>query len=276
MKVLVLGGSRHIGYHSALRLLDKERPHRSFLLRNAAVFDGDEKVQPFISSGQARIVQGDALKSGDDTAGNGEPEGVVDLCLFSIGATTGKFSLTKGVIINPVNVCTQSVMNVLCTMPKPARMKLVAITSNGVGRSSHASFLWLLKGFCSYFIAGPHRDKIGLECVRYHVGGKPYTETEMGGEPGEQILEQEWKTREGLPPEGEFTNTVIMRPALMFDGDCKGDAPVNKAGNAPYRFAEGNLPAAWTISRQDVAHIIVEVMLPEWEKWTGKVATIGY
>ncbi|KDQ61250.1 hypothetical protein JAAARDRAFT_191348 [Jaapia argillacea MUCL 33604] len=247
MKVLVLGGSRHISYHSALRLLGKGHTV-TFLLCNPAIFNGDEKVQPFISSGQARIVQGNAMKSDDvnrawDTAGKGEPEGVVDLCLFSIGATTGKFSLTKGAIINPINVCNQSMMNVLCTMPKPARTK----------------------------------DKIGLERVLYHVGGKPYTETEMGGEPGEEILEKEWnRTREGLPPEGKFTNTVTVRPALMFDGDCKGDAPANKAGKAPYRFAEGNFPGAWTISRQDVAHFIVEVILPEWEKWAGKVATIGY
>ncbi|KDQ58081.1 hypothetical protein JAAARDRAFT_155747 [Jaapia argillacea MUCL 33604] len=281
MKVLVLGGSRHIGYFSALRLLAKGHTV-TFLLRKPAVFDGDEKVQPYISSGQARIVQGDAMKSDDvkhawEAAGRGEPEGAVDLCLFTIGATTGTLSLTKGLIINPINVCTQSMMNVLCTMPKPATTKVVAVTSNGVGHSSHASLPLALKAPYSYLLSGCHRDKIGLERVLFHTGDKPYSEKEMGKEPGEQILEKEWRSREGLPGQGEFKDSVIVRPALMFEGECKGDEIKSaKGGKGPYRAAEGNLPGAWTISRQDVAHFIVEGILPEWEKWAGKVATIGY
>ncbi|KDQ60005.1 hypothetical protein JAAARDRAFT_174021 [Jaapia argillacea MUCL 33604] len=280
MKVLVLGGSRNVGYYSALRLLEKGHTV-TFLLRKPSVFDGDAKVQFFVSSGQARLVEGDAMKAEDvkrawEVAGQGEPEGIVDLCLFTIGATAGKISLTKGMVINPHNVCTQSMMNVLCTMPKPRTTKIVAVTSNGVSPASHASLPCPLKGPYSYFLDGPHRDKIGLERVLYYVGGKPYTEAEMGGEPGEDILEKEWKSREGLPAEGEFTNSVTVRPALMTDGDCKGDAPPKKAGKAPYRFAEGNLSGAWTISRKDVAHFIVEGVLPEWEMWAGKVVTIGY
>jgi hypothetical protein len=37
----------------------------TYLLRNPSVFDNDADLQPFLSSGKARIVKGDALVKND-------------------------------------------------------------------------------------------------------------------------------------------------------------------------------------------------------------------
>ena len=60
----------------------------TFLLRNVKCFDADESIKPFVSSGAARLVQGDALKEDDvrkvwTVAAEGE--GKLDTVLFSIG-----------------------------------------------------------------------------------------------------------------------------------------------------------------------------------------------
>ena len=57
------------------------------MMRNTSVFDNDQVIQPFVTSGQAKLVKGDALK-GDEVrnawvaAAEG---GRVDLALFTVG-----------------------------------------------------------------------------------------------------------------------------------------------------------------------------------------------
>jgi len=110
MKVLVLGGSKNIGYHAAVGLLGKLlspiEPVKllfdeiyivtdagstvTFLLRNPSCFDQDTTLQNHIQSGRARILKGDATVADDVRkawveAGRGEREGEVDLLLFTIG-----------------------------------------------------------------------------------------------------------------------------------------------------------------------------------------------
>ena len=60
----------------------------TFLLRSVNVFDNDETMKPYVASGHARLVKGDALKLEDVTNGWAkalEGTGKLDLVLFSVG-----------------------------------------------------------------------------------------------------------------------------------------------------------------------------------------------
>lgn len=64
----------------------------TFLLRDPSVFDADDVVQGYVSSGKARLVKGDALVKGDvqtawDQASFSTNNGFedVDLLLFTVG-----------------------------------------------------------------------------------------------------------------------------------------------------------------------------------------------
>ncbi|KDQ61291.1 hypothetical protein JAAARDRAFT_124535 [Jaapia argillacea MUCL 33604] len=277
MKVIVFGGSRNIGYFSALRLLEKGATV-TFLLRSPSVFDNDDKIKAYVASGHARLVQGDALNADDvrrawEKAGEGEPDlGTVDVCLFTVG-TIPKFSLTKGVYQTPADLCTRSMLNVLSTAPKPSKTKFIALSSNGIGKSSHATLPLPLKPVYNILIATPHKDKLGLERVLAHVVGRPWVKADMGDEPSAEFLPSGWESTPGLPGAGELKEVVLLRPALFTDGECKGDSV---KGKEPYRVVEGNLPGLWTVSRKDVAHFIVEGLLEDWKKWEGKIVTMGY
>lgn len=59
----------------------------TFMLRRTSVFDEDESLRPFISSGKARLVSGDGLKKDDvqKAYAFAAEVGKVDLVLFTIG-----------------------------------------------------------------------------------------------------------------------------------------------------------------------------------------------
>ena len=62
----------------------------TFLLRSPAVFADDRAIQPFVASGKARLVQGDALVKEDvqrawTEAGKGDDNRPVDLLVFTVG-----------------------------------------------------------------------------------------------------------------------------------------------------------------------------------------------
>ncbi len=101
--VLAIGASRNIGYHSALRLLRRSFVYSyfddgthfhlglgssvTFLLRNPSIFDGNAEVAPFIESGKAILVKGDAMKQDEiksawDTASE---HGPIDVIIFTVG-----------------------------------------------------------------------------------------------------------------------------------------------------------------------------------------------
>jgi hypothetical protein len=61
----------------------------TFLLRTPSVFDKDELVKPFVESGKARLIKGDALIRDDvrhawDEAASGDDESV-ELLVFTVG-----------------------------------------------------------------------------------------------------------------------------------------------------------------------------------------------
>jgi hypothetical protein len=127
------------------------------------------------------------------------------------------------------------------------RPKLVVITSNGLDKRSHSLLPLPLKLMYGWLLQLPHEDKIGLEKnVRSAAG---------------------WDDNQGWLDPGRV---VIVRPALLTNGECLAD----KKSDA-YRTAE-ELNSAWTVSRADVGHFVVEKVLADWEKWAGKAWVIAY
>jgi len=279
--VLVLGGSRNIGYHAAIRLLASGATV-TFLLRSPSTFDKDEAVQGYVKSGKARLVQGDGLVQEDvrrawEESGKDQP---VDTVLFTVGFSgPAKFSITKGFMIDPPNLVTQCLLNVLTTMPKPSETnstqpRIIIISSTGLTPSTHRSLPLLLRPMYSYLLTYPHKDKLGAERLLWHCAGKerPADVPELS----EEIMGSDWVHREGLPQFGSYTNTLIVRPALLTDGECKADKVQGEAGKKkPYRTGGDNL-SGYTVSRKDVAHFIVEDALKNWDQYRNTTVTIAY
>lgn len=185
---------------------------------------------------------------------------------------TPKFELTKGFTISPPNLVTQSLINVLSTLPASfSPPKIITISSTGPTKLSHSGLPLLLKPLYAYALAGLHRDKLGAERVIAHCAGWSLEEVKVK----ENILgeDDEWKER--LPKPGTLTRVVVIRPTLFTDGDCKADKVARTDGKEPYRVKEGCV-RGYTISRKDVAHSMVEGILADWQKWEGKCVGISY
>ena len=309
MKVLALGASRNIEYHASLRLLERGDTV-TFLLRSTEAFEKDPVMAPHIGSGKARLVQGDAMKEEGvkrawasaclATSGSSpSDEGQVDLLLVTIsestipdfklasssiladtyptGATKGSFHPFNGVLINPADICTRTILNALSTCPESTTPRIVALSTTGLG-SNHDALPFVYKPLYGWMLSAPHvvrpkpsslgfhsnprrvlQDKLGLERVLHHVNGRQWTEKTSK----ERILPAGWEKR---LPNWHF-ETVIVRPALLTDGDCK----------MTYRVGEGDINSAYyKIRRQDVAHFIIEGLLLNWAKWSGKTVSISY
>ncbi|KAL5533500.1 hypothetical protein ACEPAF_5276 [Sanghuangporus sanghuang] len=277
MKVLVIGGSRNIGYYSAQRLLGNGATV-IFLLRNTSCFDTDESIKQYIASGKARLVQGDALKKedvGKALAIASEGDEPLDAVHFSVG-TFPKFSITKGLVLDPPNLCARSMLNLLSVLPRdPASQpKLVVVSSTGLGKTAHAALPLPLKPFYGLVLdgaKGPHADKLGMERVITYAAGWEWPAAD--GEPDKTILADGWQDHVG--PYGWLKHAVVVRPALLTNGDSIGENP-KKPGEAPYRALDHEMKGGYTISRKDVAHFIVTRVLPEWNQWEGKRVRIAY
>ncbi|KAJ4482282.1 hypothetical protein J3R30DRAFT_2151423 [Lentinula aciculospora] len=270
MNVFTIGASRNIGYHASLRLL-AAGCNITFMLRSPSVFDSDEKIQSYVQSGKAHLIKGDALVQSDvqHAWNKALTFGSVDLVLFSVGGTPS-FKLSKGIVVFPPNLVTQSLLNVLCTIstqsPQP---RLITISSIGLTRSSHATVPLLLKPLYN-MLAVPHKDKVGAERVIAHCAGWKW-DSETNGEPQEDIMGERWLEREGLPAAGTFKNVLVIRPALLTDGDCKAD----KEGKYGYRVKEGEINGAWTVSRKDVAHFVADAAFNRWNEYENKCVSIA-
>jgi hypothetical protein len=276
--VLVFGGSRHIGYNASVRLLDSGATV-TFLLRNVSAFDNNATVQKYIATNKARLVKGDALVRSDvqrawDVATSESPVNVV-LCTIGFSGSPS-FNILKGVQINPPNLLTAALLNIFATMPPPTRdisPKFIVISSTGVNRKSRSAAPILLLPLYGYLIQGPLSDKLGAERLINHLGGWKWDPA--GPEPSENILDANWRAIEGMPKPGSLKNAVIIRPALLNDGECRADnAP---AGKAAYRVGEGEV-GGWSVSRRDVAHLVFDLVTNpvQWEKFKDRQISIAY
>lgn len=179
----------------------------------------------------------------------------------------------KGAVMTPANLVTQSLLNALCTMPRTIpQPKIITLSVMGLTRASYASLPLLLKPVYSFLLPGPQRDKLGSERVVSHCAGWEWDAKNLNsGEPSDDIMGFDWKNREGLPAEGSLKRVLVIRPALLTDGDCVAD----KAQKAAYRVGE-EVIGAWTVSRKDVAHFVVDAALNRWDEFEGKCVSIAY
>jgi hypothetical protein len=253
----------------------------TFLLRNPSRLEEDSAVKPYIQSGHAVFVKADATSQEDvrkawGVASNKSP---VDFVLFAIGETSTPMSQTsltdflsgaqevkvhplKGVIINPPNLCTISLLNLLRAIaPTDLRPRLAVVTSTGVTPASHRSLPLIMKPLYAWMLRNTFADKRGNEAIVYHAIGKEYDASQT---PGSNILPEGWQN--DLPHAGWLNRSVILRPSLLTNG----------AMTKEYRAVVGDDFTSYTVSRSDVGHFIIEGLLPEWSKYEGNVVAIGY
>jgi hypothetical protein len=183
------------------------------------------------------------------------------------------FHPIKGFVgMSPANLVTQCLLNVLCVMPKTnPLMKVIVLSASGVSPSSRSQVPFLLRTLLyGYLIKQPLADKLGTERVIYHCAGWNWNPKD--GEPKEDILAKGWQETDGLPTSGQLKNAMVVRPALLTDGECVADS--EKAGR-PYRAGEGEVKG-WTISSKDVAHFIFDAATAHWDEYGNKQVSIAY
>ena len=158
-------------------------------------------------------------------------------------------------------------LNVLETLPA-SQPKIITISSTGVtaaARKALPFFLWVLYG---YLIPQPHRDKRGAEQIYAHIAGFSW---DTKDNVGPDILEENWTAR--VPPQGQYKNLVIIRPAMLTDGPSLADKHPEKEA---YRVQDDDVSGAYTISRRDVSHFLVEKVVKHWDSWSGRRVSIAY
>jgi hypothetical protein len=178
--------------------------------------------------------------------------------------------------MDPPNLVTQCLLNVLCTMPThpgAPQPKIITISSTGLSPSAHASLPTLLKPLYSVVLTTPHKDKIGAERVIAHCAGWPWN-PKTDGEPEAHILAAGWTQRPGLPAPSSLQRVLIIRPALLTDGKCMADEVAAKGKGKSYRVSEKEL-GGYTISRKDTAHFVVDA-LSRWEEFGNKCVNVAY
>ncbi|KAJ7130846.1 hypothetical protein C8R43DRAFT_896002 [Mycena crocata] len=272
MNILAVGASRpgNIGYCAAIRILEKGATV-TFLLRSPAVFDTDETIQKFVKSGNVRLVKGDATNEAD-TKRAWDEAGIVDVLMFSVGGAPS-FTL-RGITINPHNLVTQCMLSVLCTMPTYAdapQPKIVIVSAMALTPAGNRVLPLLVKPVYA-LLTVPHLDKLGMERAVSHGTGWSWDNAEptadiMGGE--------DWMNRKGFPAKGSLKHVLIIRPALLTDGECVADKLAAKgSGKAPYIVSEEEL-SRYYISRKDIAHFLVDA-LDRWDQFENKRVNVAY
>ncbi|TEB15068.1 hypothetical protein FA13DRAFT_1768192 [Coprinellus micaceus] len=236
LNILAIGASRNIGYYSSKKLLGAGATV-TFLLRSPTVFDTDEEIQPYVKNGHAVLVKGDALVSADvQKAWDTASKDRPVDFLLFSVGGTPKFTFGKGFIIDPPNLVTQSLLNALSTMPKVS------------GVEDQTKIITL----SSIGLTRTSHDSLPLPSNPYTAGSS-------------------------IPRTKIRQKALVIRPALLTDGKCVAEKPQKegKQPKEPYRVSEGEL-GGYTISRQDVAHFVVDVILNKWAQYENKIVNIGY
>ena len=204
----------------------------------------------------------------------------------------GSFKVTKGFVINPPNITTKAMLNVLCTMPESTpRPKVIAISSIGVTKDCPAPLVY--KPLYGYLLRGPHADKQGLERVLAHVSGRKWEDKE----PRDDITtvdEVKWQDRESLPASGSL-EVLVIRPPVFVESKQKSvpppatsaastsssppaeneSAPKKEEDQVKYRVGDPQLSGTYTISREEVGHFIAENAVKNWDQYKGKAVTVS-
>lgn len=159
-------------------------------------------------------------------------------------------------------------------MPKDSpEPRIIVVSAAGITHKSHKALPPLLKLFYTYFIAVPHKDKLGAERVISHCAGLEW-DTKNDGELGEDIMGPgDWRMREGLPDAGSLQHVLVVRPAMLHDGECAAEKSGSK--KPAYRVSTDDL-GGYFVSRKDVAHFVADTVLNRWDEFENKRVTIAY
>ncbi|KZW00544.1 hypothetical protein EXIGLDRAFT_830696 [Exidia glandulosa HHB12029] len=258
MRFLVLGGSRNIGYLSTLRLLAKGHTV-TLLVRQEGTFSEDAAMQEYIKSGLAHVVVGDALVPEDvrKTLDLAQPEYIVS----SIGGTLVFDPLPTSSPLWPTSSTMPVLLDAMRAHPAGKDMKLIVVSTNGLGQKGHEALPLLMKPMYGWMLAQPHLDKMKMERILGRASGHPTWGSEAPAEPNE-IDEEPW------------LRVAIVRPSFLTDGNSKGDK--NKTHKQPYRIGVDEHLSSYTISRRDISHFIVENLIPNYGTYEGKWVHVGY
>lgn len=264
MHILAIGASRNIGYFACKTLLGQGHSV-TFLLRNPSVFDDDSEIKSFVQAGKAKLVKGDATVRSDvkNIIDSATLVGL-DVILSTVGGAPS-FSLTKGFVINPPNLCSITLLNVLSCYPiAGSHPKLIVVSANGLNKAGHDGLPLLVKPLFAYGIREPHADKLVMEYVVFHAAN--WTWTDEVPKETVNFLGSQWK--EDLQESGFLKDVVIIRPTILVDGDVK------KPAKGAYKTTTGEFKGAFSIPRKEVAHFITEAVLKHWDDWNGKIPRI--
>ncbi|GJJ12045.1 hypothetical protein Clacol_006286 [Clathrus columnatus] len=264
MNILALGASRNIGYFACKSLLN-EGHSVTFVLRKPSVFESDTEIQSFIKNGKAKIIPGDATVRADiQKAIDSTTETGLDVILFSVGGAPS-VSLTKGVFIDPPNLCSSSLLNVLAcypdVLPQP---KLIVVSANGLTKAGYGALPLYLKPVFTVGLKKPYADKRVMETVIFRAAN--WTWPEETPKDMRTFLGADWEKE--LREPGFLKEIVIIRPSLLVDGDDKVPA------EGKYQTTTEELKKPFSITRKEVAHFITEKLLKQWEDWNGKIVKI--
>ncbi|KAF8139468.1 hypothetical protein K438DRAFT_1809993 [Mycena galopus ATCC 62051] len=272
LNVLSVGASRNIGYFAAIRLLEQGSTV-TFLLRSPSAFDGDATIQKYVKSGHARLVKGDASIEAD-TQRAWDEAGVVDALVFTVG-TYPSFSLTKGLVQKPADLCTRCMLNVLCTMPTytdAPQPKFVVLSSTGLGPAAHKALPLAFRPLYGWALVHPHEDKKGMERVVSHCAGWTWDD-KIHGKVSAAIMGDRWTERKSLPAKGTLQHAVIIRAGFLTDGECVADKV--EGTKKSYRVSDKEL-GGYTISRKDAAHLVVDVLTRRRDEFDNTRLNVTY
>lgn len=163
-------------------------------------------------------------------------------------------------------------INALVTMPS-AETRTIVVSTTGLTHAAHAGLPLLLKPMYSWLLDNPHIDKRGMERIVARAIGRTldgWSERDITS--SDAVLPAGWEER---LPQGSKPRIVVVRAALLQDGEAKGDTGSFSGAKAPYTI-KGENEAGYTISRKDVAHFIVEQAMSAFNDYSGKVVSISY
>ncbi len=201
----------------------------------------------------------------------------INLTAANLGGNLN-ISISRGFYLDPPNLCTHSLLNLLSTIPGSLRApetqpRFVIVTSMAATSESQGALPLILKPLYYAVLPATLADKLGMERVLSHCAGWSWS---FKDEPSNDILPQGWQSTPGLPSQGELKHVVIVRPAVLTDGESRGDE-AGTTGKAPYRTKKDMIMgSAYRVSRKDVAHFVVEEVLPNWSEWEGSGVVLAY
>ena len=135
-----------------------------------------------------------------------------------------------------------------------------------------------------YLLRGPFADKLGFERILAHANGRDWDEKE----PRDDITTVDgvkWQDRTNLPASGSLEVLIIRPPALveskqkLAPSSSTGDSPDAKKGDEEkpsYRVGGSELSGTYKVSRDEIAHFIVENAMRNWDQFKGKGITVSH